>query len=367
MNEDTMVKPTAAARQSAAPGGSVAGAATPGPRPDVSFVELLNMLLRSWRLVIGTPMVVAFLMAGSAFLGTRTYTATAAFMPQGSESTQSGSGLGQLGLASVLLGGRGSNAGFYGELLTTQEILHAAATTEYRFSWRGEAHRGTLLDHLNLELRDAPGDRKALVLLLEETIKVTTTPGGIVEVEVTTPYAPLSEQVAARLLELVGEFDMQRRQTQGSVERKFTEERLREAEALLAETQGALARFMERNRDFANSPRLMVESNQLQRDVAVQQQAYLTLKELYERARIEEIRNTPVITIIDNPAGFAKRDSKGTVRFGIIGLLVGGVLGVFGAIFADFLRTARDSRRSDVAELLELGGRFRGALRRGGR
>jgi uncharacterized protein involved in exopolysaccharide biosynthesis len=160
---------------------------------------------------------------------------------------------------------------------------------------------------------------------------------------------------------------MQRRQTQGGVERRFTEGRLEEARAQLTQAQEALARFMERNRDFENSPRLMVEFNQLQREAGLHQQAYLTLKELYERARIEEIRNTPVITVIDNPAGFAKRDSKGVVRSGIIGLLVGGVLGVFGAIFVDFLRMARRSRRSDVAELLDFGARLRGMLRRGGR
>jgi hypothetical protein len=44
------------------------------------------------------------------------------------------------------------------------------------------------------------------------------------------------------------------------------------------------------------------------------------------------------------------------VRFGIIGLLVGGVLGVFGALGLEFLRAAGSSQREDVRELIAMSG-----------
>ena len=36
--------------------------------------------------------------------------------------------------------------------------------------------------------------------------------------------------------------------------------------------------------------------------MAVQQELYLTLRREYEAARIEEVNNTPVLTIIDHPS-----------------------------------------------------------------
>lgn len=330
---------------------------------EISFVELVNILLRSRRLVFGAPIVVAIVAAGIAFLQPRTYSATASFMSQSAEMSEGGGGsvLSQLGLRGALLGG--SPAELYAELVKTQEIQFAAAETEYHFKWQGEEYRGNLMDFLKVGEGDPIQRRQKALKKLEKVITVETRGSGVVKVKVTTDYAPLSEQVAARVLDLVADFNLKRRQSQAGMERRFAGERVGEAQQELRQAEAELARFLDRNREFRQSPVLMIEYGRLQQEATQRRQIYHTLLELYERARIEEVRNTPVITVVDNPTGFAQPNARGTVRFGVLGLLVGGVIGVFGALSREFLRTVKESQRADIRELVELSGR----LGRGGR
>lgn len=334
--------------------------------PEVSFVELISILLRYRRLVFGAPVIMAILLAGLVFMRPRTYSATATFMPQSEEGGQGGGGLlAQLGIRTAL--GGNTSAGLYADLLTTQEILYVLATTEYAFTWKGEERRGDLIRFLEFE-NEGPADRRRKVLhALEKLISVETTGSGLIKVKVTTEYGPLSEQVAERLLELVGQFNLERRQTQAGNERRFAEGRVAETKAELNQVEEELVEFLRRNRQFENSPLIALEHARLQQEVAERRQLYFTLLELYEKARLEEVRNTPVITVVDHPSGFAKPNARGTVRFGIIGLLVGGVLGIFGALGLEFLRMAGSSQREDVRELIAMSGWLHRRLPGGGR
>jgi len=83
---------------------------------------------------------------------------------------------------------------------------------------------------------------------------------------------------------------------------------------------------------------------------------YLTLKRDYETARIEEVNDTPVITVVD-PAVPPSRRSK--PRRGLIislGLVLGAVIGVFGAFgleYIDYARQEDDDKYQNFREVLK--------------
>jgi uncharacterized protein involved in exopolysaccharide biosynthesis len=72
----------------------------------------------------------------------------------------------------------------------------------------------------------------------------------------------------------------------------------------------------------------------LVRRVQEVQQANATLVQRYEQARIDEVRNTPVITIVESPEG-SRRRSRGLILAGLLGIATGGILATALALVLD--------------------------------
>ena len=107
---------------------------------------------------------------------------------------------------------------------------------------------------------------------------------------------------------------------------------MRVAQDELRDAEAGLESFLQRNRRYQDSPQLVVEFGRLQRRVELRQQVANSLSQAFEQSRIEEVRNTPVVTIVERPEGAAK--PARTLRQAA---LVGGVLGglaTLGFIFA---------------------------------
>ena len=145
---------------------------------------------------------------------------------------------------------------------------------------------------------------------------------GIVRIQVNTKNRQLSALIARRLLELVNEFNLRRRQTQAGAEQQFDAVRSRAALDSLHGAENALADFRTTNIDFSRSPRLATREAELQRRVTLAQQIYTTIAQRYELASIEAVRNTPVITVLDAPEGLVEAQPRHSVQIALAVLLV---------------------------------------------
>src|SRR5207244_4476199 len=100
------------------------------------------------------------------------------------------------------------------------------------------------------------------------------------------------------------------------------EGRSQEALTELRTAEQAMQDFLVRNRQYQNSPPLQFEASRLQRRIDLTQQVYTNLVQAYEQARVAEVRNTPVLTIIDKPEGSAQPSVR-LRTLGILGVLLG--------------------------------------------
>ena len=80
----------------------------------------------------------------------------------------------------------------------------------------------------------------------------------------------------------------------------------------------------------------------------LRQQVFTTLAQSYEQARISEVRNTPVITVISAPEGSAAR-----VRKPLPMALVGGLIGLLLALAVVSVQALIDRERRTNAEEYE--------------
>jgi tyrosine-protein kinase Etk/Wzc len=164
----------------------------------------------------------------------------------------------------------------------------------------------------------------------------------------------LAAQATSRILEELNRFNLSTRQTRAAAERRFTEQRLRDVQAELRAAEDELQRFLQRNRDFRNSPVLVFEQDRLAREVAMKQQLYTTLAQAVEQAKIDEVRDTPVITIIERPEVPVRPDSRGLIKKGVVAILVGGIIGVLLAFVREVARNTETDGSEEAARFVML-------------
>lgn len=314
------------------------------PRPnDVSFIDVGTALLRSWRVVVCLPLLVAFLVGLHGISSARAYVASATFMPQGTEggSPMPAADLArQFGLG-VLTERSGESPQFYRDLIASRAILREAVYSQYTVRGEsGEPVNQSLLEHYGL-LDHLPEDRarRAAMEMLRDNITVDIRrETGVLELTATGSQPELAEQITARLLELVHRFNVERRQGRAGEEGRFIAARLEEAQASLLEAESAQQRFLQQNRRFQDAPELVFEHDRLQRQVAMRQDVYSSLLQAYERARLDQVRDTPLITIIDHPEGSAEPKGRGTLRRVLLAMIFGGMVAVAWASIREYRR-----------------------------
>ncbi|MGH9889129.1 MAG: hypothetical protein ACREBE_26585 [bacterium] len=307
--------------------------------PDSSLASYIAALRAHSRIVIGVPLVFALVALGFALLRPRMYEAHAAFIASEPQSLSGSLGalssvasqLGVPALSAVAQSSASGSAQFYGDLLTSNAIAHAVVTTAFDVSKPGEndgePFKGTLVEYSKAKAKtDADREVAAIRYLSKTVLKVSVDrPTGIVRFDVQTKNRQLSALIARRLLDLVNDFNLRRRQTQAGAEREFDLKRTQAALDSLRAAEATLADFRATNIDFSRSPRLATREAELQRRVALAQQIYTTIAQRYELANIEAVRNTPVVTVLDAPEGLVEARPRYTAAI-ILGMFAFGVV-----------------------------------------
>lgn len=325
------------------------------PDDEISLWEVLAVLLRRrWTIVLTT--LLAFAAAVSfVLLRDRTFTTQASFRPQGSEASAS-----QLMALATQFGvnipgavqGEEASPAFYAELLTSREILSRIAAREYHVEGVGGAGLADLL-----EVEDEDEDdgelrlRRTIEALRNGVLTVQTSrETGIVTIEARTNWPDLSLEIARRLLDEIARFNLDTRQSQAAAERAFIEERVDSAREALTEAEASMQAFLQANRQWENSPDLTFQHDRLERDISLRQQVYTTLVQSFEQARITEVRDTPVITVLQPPF-LPAPDPRGLVLMAAVGIALGGMAGLVLAFVVEAVRrpAAGDPARQDFS------------------
>jgi len=308
------------------------------------------------RYLIARVVVVVFLaVILVALLQPRSYSGTASFMPQAPRAPSSLASLaGQFGFALPLDEPTQSPA-FYADLVKSREILGAVVDSQYSIPTESGPVLRTLVQVFRSGGRSEAQRRFAAVKRLRRLVTVSAVQRtGVVTLSVEARYASLAAQVTSRILDEVNRFNLSTRQTRAAAERRFTEQRLQDVQGELRAAEDQLQRFLQRNRDYRNSPELMFQEDRLAREVAMKQQLYTTLAQAVEQAKIDEVRDTPVITIIERPEVPVRPDSRGLIKKGIVAVIVGGILGILVALAREAARNTEAGDSEEVAQFVRL-------------
>ena len=332
----------------------------PPRRPDpagseISLIRLINIVLDYRSLVAATSLALFTLVVVLTLLRPRTYTVASSFTPQSERMPSNLAGIAaQFGVA-LPAADAGANPDFYIELLESRRILSETIEAQYTFPTDTGEVSGTLVEVLGVEA-ETEAEREEMTLrkfrgMLEAELD---RPSGVVTFEVESENPHLSAQIAQRLLDLLNRFNLETRQSQAAAERRFTEVRLAEAKEELLGVENRLQSFLEVNRDIGTSPLLRFRQDRLEREVDIRQAVVTALAQNYEQARIDEVRDIPVITVVEAPKPPALPDRRMLLLRGLLALVAGALIGALIAFFLAFVRASRTDTADELDEFRRL-------------
>jgi uncharacterized protein involved in exopolysaccharide biosynthesis len=322
---------------------------------DFSLLSLGSVLIRRRRTILVAALVGGILGLASSFISPRKYVSTSVFIPQGADAGAS-SGLAlaasQLGIRVPATGGVWGPP-VYVELIRTRALLEPIALDTIEVAELGRK-RVPVADLFGVEAPD-PARRAALAVnALRANIAANEVkPLGAVKVSVTTRWPTASLALAERLVRAINQFNLETRKSQATAERQFVDAQAAVAERALREAEDRLQAFLQQNRTFGGSPALAFTHNRLEREVSLRQQEYSSLLVNREEARIREVRDTPVITVIEPPRLPLTAESRRSAQRTVLGAVCGIMLAVVLVLLTNGIARAKGESSEAAREFFE--------------
>jgi len=316
----------------------------------LTFPALLAGTLSRWRTAVAVAAGTVLLTAALAVILPPSYRGTASFVTTDAGLKLGGGGLSDLvtepgisGLASELgLGStrdRSESPLFYQQLLSSRKLLTRPLLSRFHDpSVRpGAADDSvTLLSTLRIRDNDPQRALETAVKRLRRRMGVRVDlKTNLVVLTLDARWSSLAADAANRAVALVSEFNKEQRVSRARARRDFLETRVAAAQAELRAVEDSQKLFYERNRSWQNSPSLIVEDRRLRRQVETASTLYLSLRQQYETARIDEVNTTPVITVVDEAVAPRRREWPRLWLMLATAAMLGTGLGTLTAAFAE--------------------------------
>lgn len=321
---------------------------------EVTLFAMATTLLRNrwrvlrWMLIGAVIAVLPTLLKPALFVG------SASFVPQGSDANRSGlaSLAGQFGV-SLPAGNQSLSPDIYVRLLTSRAVLGQVARDTFAVQELAD-RRISFLDLFNIpggaSIPNVEKGVKVLSGIVKPSVSKVT---GIVDVSVATEWPSVSLGIITALVSEVNVFNQRMRQEQAAAEATFAEGRLTAVSGELRAAEDRLGRFLTTNRQSGGSASLEFERERLQRDVALHQEIFTSITRSFEDARIIQVRDTPVITVVDQPSVSTIPEPRGRGMRLLVGLLLGGLVGALIAFISDSMTRHRHGANAELDEFVD--------------
>jgi len=322
------------------------------PEDEISLINILNVFLRQRWLILGIAVAIALATVGAALVAPRTYTVGASFEIQKRDQSPAAGIAAQLGMDVAGLDA-GQSPAFYVALIKTPDLLDRLVDTTFTTST--DPKRRSLATIWDISARTPLLQRELVIEKLQKVVSSSVSPKlELVQIEVATHDPTLSRELADAILQQVNWFNLRTRQSRAAAERQFDERLVEEVGAELRRAEDETQRFFQQNQQPRMSAALEMEKQRLSRRLEILNARYVSLVTAYDRARIDEVRDTPVITLIERPRMPVKADSRHLAKRALGMFLLGLGIGALVAVVRQVLSSTRSSGDGDAKEFHQL-------------
>ena len=307
-------------------------------------------ILHRWRIIPAVTIGAILLGFAATLIIPPVYRAEASFVANSSSNSKlqggasSNSALG--GIISQFGGSVGGDPSespnFYVELLTSRELLTRLLQSRFP-NPRTENPRdsASLLTILKIKKADPQAQMELAVKNMTKAIGAGLDPKtNLVWFSVDAQWPELTAQIANRLIDLVSTFNRETRVSRAKSKRTFLQMRHDSARTALRDAEERQRFFYEQNRGSIVAPGLRFEEQRIKRDVDLASDLYINLDRQLEVARIDEINDAALITVIDSavPPRKARWPRYGVMLFTatLLGIIAGLLIAGSATVMADW-------------------------------
>jgi capsular polysaccharide biosynthesis protein len=137
----------------------------------------------------------------------------------------------------------------------------------------------------------------------------------LMTISVLTNSPRLSSDLLVRLLDRFNNLMLDFKLSQIIDQKNFISNRITEINRDLVKAEENLKTFRDRNRFIASSPALLLEEDRLDREVLVQTEIYINLKNQLEMVKIEKVKQGLLFQVLDEPESVGKLSPKPLKNF----------------------------------------------------
>ena len=150
---------------------------------------------------------------------------------------------------------------------------------------------------------------------------------GLIQVNIEMESPNLSAEVANFIGSEIQSYIQKQNTVKAVKEKLFISGRLIVVKGELEKLEEDLKEFKERNRGYEVSPELFMIYSQKFREAEAKQQVYVTLQQQLELARISEVKQTPIINILDEAKPPVSKSRPNRAIISLLSLLAGFLFG----------------------------------------
>ena len=265
-------------------------------------------VLRLWeakkKFIIFNAIVLALTLVYLLFLTKPYFTSTITILPDYGTNTSTLSQLSGLASLAGVSVGQSSPTGIYQKLVTSQSVLAPVVYAKYKtdkypdsvnliqyFKIKPDKHLSPSLQNRKMFLKMMDNLTKARIKTDVDRMTQILTINAIM------PESKLSADVVNNLARSLDNYIQTQMRTNASEQRRYIGKRLVEVKDSLTFAENVLKDFNEQNRVINQSPSLILQQSRMMRRTDILNAIYLQLEQQYELAKIQEIKDTPVINI----------------------------------------------------------------------
>lgn len=285
--------------------------------PEVSLEENIKALVNKvrpyfkriinnkWKIIF-VNVIFAVIVALYSYFGMKNFYVSEVQIFPDTRDKSMGSLAGLASLAGVSIpSGGGTSVEVFQNLLMSQTILSKVAERKY---YSEELRDSTTLYKLfkikpDEKYTDKEAQKRKMFLdLIEQLNKKITTeidkPTKVLTVTATMSESKLSAIIVNNLVKDLDDYIRNQRKSYASNTRAYVEKRLKQVKDSLSYFENRLVGFRERNRAITlMAPNLMVDDGRIRRQIEILQNVYTELVKQVELAKIEEIKDIPVVNV----------------------------------------------------------------------
>jgi len=312
------------------------------PREENPAIRYIDILLRDWKIIVFFTAMVGFVtLIYLLFFANPVFKAHLTILPTAEEA-------GTFSSLSVLANDLGvdipgtkvkiNTPQIYQRIIASQHMTDQLAKREYR--GRKSPRAQTLQEVLGIKAKDPSLEEYFLHEAVHALIKMPLSlKEGTLDIIVTFKDPDIAAQIANNIVDVLDDYNKYFRKSKARNNREYLDKQLADARDELKKAEQKFISFRENNRQVRSSPSLQQELNRMSRAVKLQEEIFLVITKEHEKAKLQEIKDIPIIDIVEKSRPPAIKSNSRT-RFLLASVAFGMFLSIVFILGREYYRNS---------------------------